>query len=162
MVRNETDLRWFQPFYVISFRSKVDYSLFLNMSGRPKRTIKPVQRFHPGEGEKFEDDYDDEELPSEEASKRYKGDFDGLDDEEEDLEEENEYEVGDGFVVDDEEVDESAPVSEEEEYKEEEDDEDEEEYEADVVNPDAALDENVDEVEEEEGAEHEESSEDEE
>ena len=50
------------------------------MSNRPKRQIKPVQRYEPEEIPN--DDYDDdEEVNDSEVVKRLKGEFDELDDE---------------------------------------------------------------------------------
>lgn len=105
---------------------------------RPKRTIKPVQRYEPEEIPNDDDDYDDESLELEEAQKRLKGEFDGLDedededDDEEEGDEPDEYDENDGFLVSD-----TAPIEvvegsgdDSEEY-EEDDDENDEDYDDD-------------------------------
>ena len=61
--------------------AKVSVDRVKTMSTRPKRTIKPVQRYVPVE-EVLDDDYSDDSIDEVDAKKRLKGEFDGLDDEE--------------------------------------------------------------------------------
>lgn len=116
-----------------------------SMSGRPKRTLKPVQRWEPEEIPLDDDDYTDELIDADEARKRMRGEFDGFDSEEMESSGPNEYEVGDGFLVPDDEVDE--PSASDGDYEDTDDydettepsmeyDDDEEEYPEKIYEPD--------------------------
>lgn len=130
------------------------------MSTRPKRTIKPIERYTPEE-QVFDDDFSEDSIDPADAKKRLRGEFDGLDDEEEDLEDgEDEYDVEDGFAVPDDHVESDVPVEDEEEEEptgdEDEEEEDEvivyEDDEPDVVEPEAVLeDQTAAYIQEEEG-----------
>lgn len=104
------------------------------MSGRPKRTLKPVIRYEPEEIP-VDDDYDDELIDEHEAKKKLKGEFDGYDDEDEEMmDEPDEYDVNDGFAVPDDYEEEDVELPDEEEEEDEyvdDDEEEEQEYEYD-------------------------------
>ena len=124
------------------------------MSTRPKRTIKPVQRYEPVE-QVMDDDYSDDFVEEVDAKKKLRGEFDGFDDEEEEepLEGPDEYDVEDGFAVPDNYEDPEAQSGNDDDEEEEADDDYEEEdddsysakddrvegQEPDVVEPEAAV-----------------------